>query len=482
MSVMATATADQAAPARTERERRRELSPAERAAKGKRARSDVPRKAQALWEPPPDRRDPVEILREQEATRVPELLPIRHERMGESAFSFYRGAAAVMAADLALMPSSGLRVQLCGDAHLSNFGGFAAPDRSLVFDINDFDETLPGPFEWDVKRLAASVEIAGRDCGFGARDRGAAVSATTGRYREAMHSFADARAIDVWYARLDERNVLPALEAVGARGEEKRLNRAARKARSKDSMRALSRLTEDVDGSLRIIDDPPLIVPVGKLFEDISGRNFEREMRENLNAYRRSVTGAGARLIDRYRYVDMARKVVGVGSVGTRACIILMLGRDADDPLFLQVKEADASVLEPYAGKSRFSQHGRRVVEGQWLMQSASDVLLGWASATGVDGQRRDFYVRQLWDWKRSADIETMTPERLHSYGQMCGWTLARAHARSGDPIAIASYLGGSDRFDRAMADFAVAYADQNERDYSAFRDAVASGAPASRR
>jgi uncharacterized protein (DUF2252 family) len=445
---------------------------------GKEQRSKVRRRDHAGWDPPSDRRDPLEILRQQEVTRVPELVPIRHGRMLESPFAFFRGAAAVMAADLASTPTTGLRVQLCGDAHLSNFGGFASPDRALVFDVNDFDETLPGPFEWDLKRLVASVEIAARDRGFKARDRRAAVLAAAAAYREAMSTFATMKALEIWYTRLDESAVRPIVAERMGQKELKRLDRTAQKARSKDSMRALERLTHVVDGELRIVSDPPLIVPVEELQEASLDRGAaERVMRHDLDAYCRSLSGASRRLIEQdYRFVHMARKVVGVGSVGTRAWIVLMLGRDTGDPLMLQVKEAEASVLEPYAGKSRYANHGRRVVEGQWLMQAASDIFLGYVNTTGIDGKKRDFYVRQLWDWKRSAEIETMSPRLMEGYVRMCAWTLARAHARSGDPVAITAYIGTSDKFDRALADFADAYADQNERDYAQLVEAVKSG------
>ena len=356
------------------------LSVAERAARGRAARSRASRSAQAAWQPPADRADPVEILRGQEATRVPELVPIRHGRMLVSPFTFYRGAAAVMAADLATTPTAGLRVQLCGDAHLSNFGGFASPERELVFDVNDFDETAPGPFEWDVKRLAASIEIAARERGFSARKRQAAVIGTVGEYRSAMQQLAGMRDLDVWYAKLEIDTLTRALRS--KRKAHKRVEKSAEKAHTKDSMKALSRLTHQVNGSLRIISDPPLIVPLQDLIDAGETRALERELRKLIDAYKRTLSGAAARLMDEYHYADMARKVVGVGSVGTRCWIILMLGRDHNDPLFLQVKEATDSVLEPFAGKSRYTHHGRRVVEGQWLMQSASDLMLGWVRAT----------------------------------------------------------------------------------------------------
>jgi len=438
-------------------------TPEQRNAAGRAARNAVSRSSQATWQAPPDRADPVDVLAAQAESRVEDLIPIRYGRMLVSPFTFFRGAAAVMAADLAATPTSGLRVQLCGDAHLSNFGGFASPERDLVFDINDFDETAPGSFEWDVKRLAASVEIAGRERGFDERQRQAAVIATVSEYRGAMRRFADMRDLDVWYAKLDIEGLIRALQAEGRTG--RKVQKVAEKAKTKDSLKALSRLTHEVDGSLRITSDPPLVVSVSDLLGTAVGE-FTREMRKLIDAYKRTLTGAAKRLMDEYHFVDMARKVVGVGSVGTRCWIILMLGRDSDDPLFLQVKEATESVLEPFAGRSRFSNHGRRVVEGQWLMQSASDIMLGWVRAVGIDGQSRDFYVRQLWDWKRSAEIETFPPDMLVNYGRMCGWSLALGHARSGDRIAISGYLGRGATFDLAIAAFADAYANQNQRDF----------------
>lgn len=455
---------------------RSHLSSKERAARGKAARSEVSRSDHAAWEPPHDRRDPLDVLAQQAATRVAELVPIRYGRMHASPFAFFRGSAAVMASDLATTPTSGARVQLCGDAHLANFGGFAAPDRQLVFDLNDFDETVRGPWEWDVKRLAASVAVAGRERGFDDRERRAAVLATAHAYRSAMRRFAQMPHLEVWYARLDVAGILERWRGQTTRRQAKRFKQNVARARTKDSLRALSQLAERSDGQLRIVGDPPLIVPVEELLPDGHGRSVEDEVQSLLTSYRRSLSGGGRSLLERYRYVHSARKVVGIGSVGTRAWIVLLLGHDDRDPLFLQLKEAGPSVFEPFAGDSRFSNHGRRVVEGQWLMQAASDVCLGWISATGIDGRRRDFYVRQLWDWKRSADIERMAPSGMGTYGQVCGWTLARAHARSGDADAIAAYLGSSDTFDRAIADFAEAYAAQNERDHAALVAAVKTG------
>jgi uncharacterized protein (DUF2252 family) len=447
--------------------------PDERAAQGRAARTRAPRSAHAEWQAA-DGRDPLALLRRQDETRVRELVPIRYERMLHSPFAFYRGAAAVMAADLADAPSPELRVQLCGDAHLSNFGVFLAPDRRLVFDCNDFDETVPGPFEWDVKRLAASVAIAGRELGLQRRQRRDAALATVTAYRGAMRRFAAMRDIDVWYARIDVESWLA---EIGENLEDKSLQRIERriaKAKSKDSRQALRKLAQSGEDGLRIVADPPLIVPLEDLAD---GPEAESQLESVLAEYRASLSGAHRHIAAAYRYVHAARKVVGVGSVGTRAWIVLLIGRDADDPLFLQAKEAQASVLEPYAGKSRFKQHGRRVVEGQRLMQAAGDIFLGWVPATGTDGSPRSFYVRQLWDGKGSANLEAMSARELAAYGSLCGEALARAHARSGDRIAIASYLGRGRKFDQAIAEFAELYADQNERDFeSAKRVADAEG------
>jgi uncharacterized protein (DUF2252 family) len=393
-----------------------------------------------------------------------------------SPFTFFRGAAAIMAMDLAKTPQSGLRVQLCGDAHLSNFGIFAAPDRRLVLDVNDFDETLPGPWEWDVKRLAASFEIAGRDRDFTPKETRAAVLTTAREYREAMRSFAAMGNLEVWYARLDVEAVLGDLAKVADRKQMKAAEKNVKKAKRKNSLKAFDRLVHEVDGEPRIISDPPLLVPARELVSDDRRHELEGRFQEMLGRYRESLKGDRRHLFDSYRFVDLARKVVGVGSVGTRAWVILMMGRDGQDPLFMQAKEADASVLEPYAGASEFGNHGERVVEGQWLMQASSDILLGWLPAFGMDDKERDFYVRQLWDGKRSVEIETLPPKGLEVYGRVCGWTLARAHARSGDRIAIAAYLGKGDSFDQAIAEFSERYADQNELDYGALADAAKSG------
>ncbi len=451
------------------------LTTGESEARGKASRRETPRSSLGAWEPPPKRTDPVKILEGQDKTRVKELVPIRHGRMGASAFTFYRGAAGIMAADLAASPRTDLAVQLCGDAHLSNFGVFAAPDRRLIFDINDFDETHPGPFEWDVKRLVASFAIGGRDLGFKERDRRAAVSSVAAEYREEMRRLASMRTLDVWYQRLDI-SVLEQYRSKVKRQDAKNYDKNIAKAESKNSLRAFAKLTRQVDGELRIVSDPPLITPVDEVFKGVKSDEIERRLLELIGQYRKTLDGDVRHLVEEYRYVHAARKVVGVGSVGTRAWIVLFLGRDSGDPLFLQVKEAERSVLEGHAGKTKFKQQGRRVVEGQRLMQAASDIFLGWLSGTDPEGVTRDFYVRQLWDGKGSAQIERMTPETMGLYGKLCGWTLARAHARSGDRVAIASYLGKGESFDRAMADFAEAYADQNESDFNEFEAAVKKG------
>ena len=451
------------------------FSVAERVARGKAARVEVPRSSHGEWEPSPLRRSPVELLEVQAETRVPELVPIRHGRMLVTPFTFYRGAAYLMAADLAGMPRTGLQAQLCGDAHLSNFGAFAAPDRRLVFSINDFDETLPGPFEWDVKRLAASFAVAGRDRGFTDTER-SGVNVMVGRaYREAIAGYSAMTNLDLWYTRLDAEEILGRWMKVASAEQKKRADRNLAKTRSKDSLKAFGKLTEIVDGEPRIISDPPVIVPIEDLLGD-RAHELEDFLRGVIRSYRRTLAGDRRKLLERYRYVHAARKVVGVGSVGTRAYIMLLLGRAGDDPLFLQFKEAEASVLEPFLGKSEHANHGQRVVEGQRLTQAASDIMLGWIRAEGIDDVKRDFYVRQLWDAKGSAIVELMEPNLMTMYARVCSSELARAHARSGDAIAISSYLGTNDSFDRAIAQFAEAYADQNERDYKTLTDAVSDG------
>jgi len=420
-------------------------------------------------------RDPVAILEQQAETRVPELVPIRYGRMLESAFAFYRGAAAVMATDLADSPVSGFDAQLCGDAHLENFGMFAAPDRRLVFDVNDFDETLPGPWEWDVKRLAASFAVAARERGFDVTQVRAVVTTAAREYRLAMRTFAAERNLDLWYQRVDVASSEHLWASSATKKERIRFERNVAKARTKDSLRAFTKLTHTVDGEPRIVSDPPLIVPLEEVFPD-EPDGARHRMVALVDAYRATLPDDRRSLLDQFSYQHAARKVVGVGSVGTRCYIVLLLGRDQHDPLFLQVKEAQASVLEPYAGASRYEHHGQRAVEGQRLMQAAGDSFLGWVTGQGSDGDRRDYYVRQLWDEKGSALVDVMEPHEMAAYAKVCGSTLATAHARSGDRIAIAAYLGGSGTFDRAVVEFAEAYADLNERDYQALRTAVDEG------
>jgi uncharacterized protein (DUF2252 family) len=488
MASMTTGTTDRKGATRGERaistaRKRKPVSPvphlsvAERVARGKAARSEVPRAKHAVFEPPATRADPVELLERQAKARVPELVPIRYGRMLVSPFTFYRGGAMIMAHDLAATPRSGLMVQCCGDAHLSNFGVFASPERRLMFDVNDFDETLPGPWEWDVKRLAASMLIAARDDGFRVKDQDRIVLDTVGRYRTAMTGFAAMNNLEVWYSHLDIESVLQELGSQVKPGRVKRAEKQLAKARTKDSMTAFSKLTEMVDGKPRIVDQSPLIVPADKLAK---GEQLERlfdVLHRVLREYRETLEFDRRVLLEQFDFTDLAHKVVGVGSVGTRAWIALYLGRDGQDPLFLQVKEADPSVLEEHLGPSEFTNHGQRVVVGQRLMQATSDIFLGWLHVdAGLDGKPRDFYGRQLKDWKGSAEIERMSPKAMATYGQLCGWTLARAHARSGDRVAIASYLGKGDSFDRAIVEFSRAYADQNDRDYQALAAAVKSG------
>lgn len=442
---------------------------------GRAARRARPRSSFAGWAPAAGRPDPVEVLQEQARDRVHELLPIRYGRMAASPFAFYRGAAAVQAWDLAQDTDTGLRVQLCGDAHLSNFGGFASPDRQLVFDLNDFDETVPGPFEWDVQRLAASLEIAARSLGFAPTKRSAVVRRATSSYRRAIAQFAAMSDLELWSVRLDADG----LEAwVGAEAKASvlaQLQKNLAKARTKDRFKALARLTETVEGDLRFVSDPPLLVPAQEIFSDIRGDELDATVQQLLGSYTETLPYRSRQLLERYTYRHTARKVVGVGSVGTRCWVVLLTGRTDADPLFLQVKEANTSVLEPYAGASEFANHGQRVVAGQSLMQSAADPFLGWIGFDGPQG-RHDFYLRQLWDWKASADVATMSSTVLAVYAEICGWTLARAHACTGDRDALTAYLGSSTTFDNGLAGYASAYADQNELDHASLVKAIADG------
>jgi uncharacterized protein (DUF2252 family) len=490
----------------------------DRKAKGLEARDGTALSSHTKWKAAADRPDPVALLEEQDTTREPDLVPVRHGRMMVSPFTFYRGAAKIMAADLAETPVAGLGTQLCGDAHLSNFGAFASPERVLLFDVNDFDETLPGPFEYDVKRMAASFEIAARNNGFSKADARAATLGSVRAYREAMASFAQMGTMDIWYAHLDEDELRAGIRTVvagtakaekGAKKAEKadkrakapkkaekraakaekadreqekaakkagkRADKTLAKAHTRDSLQALSKLCEQVNGKYQIVSQPPIVVPARDLAATygLSAREAVKGINEQFRAYRATLQDDRRQLLERFEITDAARKVVGVGSVGTRAFIVLLEGRDAHDPLFLQIKEATASVLEPYVGKSRYRQHGERVVQGQRMMQAASDIYLGWTKGLDV---RRHFYWRQLRDMKGSAVVEDMIPLALTYYARICGWTLARAHARSGDPVAIAAYLGESDAFDTSITGFSQRYADQNERDYTEFVNAVKSG------
>jgi uncharacterized protein (DUF2252 family) len=451
------------------------LSREDRVARGKHARAAAPLEAHAEFRPDGSR-DPVALLLGQAESRVPELVPVRHGRMLVSAFTFYRGAALPMAADLASTPASGLRVQLCGDAHLSNFGAFASPERRLVFDINDFDETLPGPFEWDVKRLAASLAVAGRDNGYPAKARRKITLAAAEGYRTAMRGFARQPLLDVWYAHLDIEPALAEFRSQIKGSGFKAAKAALAKAHTRDSMQALRKLTTMAGGQRRIISDPPMIVAVEEVFAGVQADAIYEQLRVVLAKYRRSLQSDRRHLLGQFTLVQMARKVVGVGSVGTRAWVLLMDACDGIEPLFLQAKEAQPSVLAGYCGRSQYNNQGERVVAGQHLMQAQSDIFLGWTRNTGPDGIDRDYYVRQLRDWKFSLPIEQMVPAGMTVYARLCGWTLARAHARSGDRIALAAYLGGSAKFDQAVADFAETYADQNERDYAALQAAVKNG------
>jgi uncharacterized protein (DUF2252 family) len=472
----------------------------ERQARGRAARDATPPSSHTKWEPAADRPDPIGLLAEQDATREPDLVPVRHGRMMVSPFTFYRGAAKIMAADLSATPRAGLVAQLCGDAHLSNFGIFGSPERQLVFDLNDFDETLPGPFEFDVKRMAASFTIAGRNNGFSKSDTKAATLASVSSYREAMAEFAQMRTMDIWYAHLDEAEVMASVRSAAAefdreakgkaskskqkslkneakmtRFAEKRVEKLARGARNRDSLQALSKLGELVDGRYRIVSQPPIVVPARELAQTygMSQDEVATAVQTLFRAYRSTLQDDRRRLLEQFQVIDVARKVVGVGSVGTRAFIVLLQGRDERDPLFLQVKEATRSVLEAYLPNSRYRQCGQRVVAGQRMMQAVSDIYLGWTK--GLDDSRF-YYWRQLRDMKASLEIESTKPAGLTVYARLCGWTLARAHARSGDPIAIAAYLGDEDTFDRSILDFSKRYADQNEQDYEQFVAAIRSG------
>ncbi|UUU20127.1 DUF2252 domain-containing protein [Streptomyces sp. DSM 40750] len=452
------------------------LSVAQRAAYGKDARTRASRSAHGWFEADRARTDPIEVIQRQSATRLPELVPIRYGRMLESPFRFYRGAAAIMASDLGRPPNTGLAVQLCGDAHLLNFRLLASPERHLVFDLNDFDETLAGPFEWDVKRLAASFAIAGRESGFSADEQNGTVRTCVKAYRRRMREFAGMNTLDIWYAQDDADRLRELMASSMDKESRRRTAEAAAKARTRTHLQAFGKLTRVTPEGRRIAPDPPLITPLRDLLADPAGEGQGRELQHVLDGYVRTLSSERRHLLRHFHVVDMARKVVGVGSVGTRCWIVLLLGRDDTDPLLLQAKEAQESVLSAQLGGDRYDNQGRRVVSGQRLIQTTSDIFLGWTHVAGLDGRERDFYVRQLRDWKGIARPETMDPGLLRLFARLCGASLARAHARSGDPVAIAAYLGGSDRFDRAIAEFAQSYADQNERDFEALGVAARTG------
>jgi uncharacterized protein (DUF2252 family) len=427
---------------------------------GRQLRKQVPRSSHAGWTPPADRPDPLDLLHEQDQSREQDLVPIRYGRMMVSPFAFYRGSAVVMARDLAATPAAGLSVQACGDAHLANFGTFATPERNQIFDINDFDETLPAPWEWDVKRLAASMVVASRANGHKASDADKAAAAAVRSYRERMAKFAQMDYLGIWYNRISGRDIAEVVpRKVGKAFEEGLL-----KASHRDHLQTLAKLTSAEGGELRVVDDPPLIV-------HLDDAELEKRLRTVAKTYRSSIRDDLRELLNRYTFVDSARKVVGVGSVGTRCHIVLFRGKHDEDPLILQIKEANASVLEPYAGPSEYANHGQRIVRGQQYIQAVSDIFLGWGRSAG-----KDFYVRQLRDMKGSVDVALLAPKRMAIYGALCGWVLARAHARSGDAVRIAGYLGKGASFDRAIVLFATAYADQTERDHAALVDAVKSG------
>ena len=448
-----------------DRDENRFPSVAGRRERGKQARKVSPRSAAGTWEPPADRRDPVGIIEEGTKTAIPSLLPIRYGRMSASPFTFYRGTAAIMAADLGPTAVTGINAQLCGDAHLSNFGLYGAPNRSIVFDINDFDETLAGPWEWDLKRLAVSFVLASRENGWDPDVQRSVAATSAAEYRQAMRRFAGMDNVDVWYSRLNTDQLAKIQKP------SKAARKAVRKARGKDSERAARKLSEVVDGRRRIVHEPPLVVPFKDFFEDSDRDRVEQAIPELFGKYRETLQSNRQHLMGSYQLIDLALKVVGVGSVGTRAIMALLQGHDEEDLLFLQIKEAGKSVLAQYGGLTWRRDPGRRVVEGQRLMQATSDILLGWSSIG-----RSHYYFRQLWDMKGSFDTSLADKTAMHQYATVCGWTLARGHARSGDRIAIARYLGKGDVFDTAIADFGMRYADQAERDYQAFMAAADAG------
>jgi len=454
-------------------------SPRERAAVGKTARTTTPRSSHAQFELNwPGRPDPVALLESQAASRVPSLVPIRYGRMLTSPFAFYRGAALIMASDLATTPTSGLQVQACGDAHLSNFGVFASPERTLIFDINDFDETHPGPWEWDLKRLLVSAEIAGQSNSFSQSDRREIVLAGAQEYRFAITEFSQMRQLDIWYSKLDVDSIVENLRKNIKSGEVRSQHIDVNKAMNRTSLQALRKFTEIVNGQRRFISAPPLVEPIRNLTHENLALDFTEfaEIEKAINEYSQTLSHDRRHLLNQFTFIDFARKVVGVGSVGTRAWMALFEGRDQTDPLFLQVKEAQNSVLEEFTSPTSYASAGERVVAGQRLMQSTSDIFLGWNRVTASDGSSRDYYIRQLRDWKGSVNVDLMNPTELKVYIRTCAWTLAKAHARTGDSIAIAAYLGQGRTFDQAMVEFADVYAQQNLQDFQALKNAAESG------
>jgi uncharacterized protein (DUF2252 family) len=449
------------------------LTPDEWRATGRARRRSVPRSSHAEWSPPADRPDPIEILEEQAKTRVQDLIPIRYGRMAASPFAYFRGAAAPMAWDLAHTPTTDIRVQACGDAHLLNFGMYAALDRRLVFDVNDFDETLPAPFDWDVKRLAASVAVAARDNGFSDRDARTAARLTVRSYRTEMANYATMRFLEVWYSRIDIDEVSKLFDAVQSKEAVRRRQRDIAKAHRRTSLRAFLKMCEQVDGQYRIRPAHPVIVrfPIERY------PHVLEELRSAVEQYLYRLQPERQEVLRRFYFGDFARKVVGVGSVGTEAFVMLLIGDRPDEPLFLQLKEAQESVLAPFAGQSEYEHQGERVVAGQRLTQAAIDPFLGWTTSAGPERTAyKHYYVRQLRDMKGSMSVPLMDPNQLDYYGRLCGWTLARAHARTGRASVISGYLGVGEAFDNAIADFAMAYADQNERDYRQLLEAISAG------
>ena len=447
-----------------------------RAAAGTELRGRFPLADHAAWQFSPDRRDVIGLLEQQNTIRLQSLIPLRFSRMAVSPFTFYRGAAAIMANDLARTPVTGIPVQCIGDAHIGNFGIFYSPSKRLMFDVNDFDETTIGPWEWDIKRLAVSVEIAGRTLGLKESQCRQAVHRCVRHYRESIRDFASRGFLDTWYTHIDLEDRLDELEKSTKARPSRTLHGAISKAKAKDSRKAADRLTYVDNGRLRFRSDPPELVQINDLpgYDDVDALRGRLDML--LDTYRDSLYADRRHVLDQYHFEDIARKVVGVGSVGTRCWVGAFVGRDLSDPLILQMKEAVASVLAPYVGNAPYPTHGERVVQGQKLVQSTADILLGWAQFIASDGRPRDYYVRQLWNGKGSINLDTLHADSLSNLGALCAWCLAHAHARSGDSVAIGAYLGQGEEFDDALVAFSAAYADQNEDDFALFTRLIKSG------